>query len=77
MSFTPEFVENKLEDDETSFLTVRNRCPKCKFRQESLIIMYQKDRYKRDDYTYSSMKIECYNCKWKVSDNYKWKQLSI
>ena len=74
MSFNPDFLENKAEDDDESFLTVANKCPKCNHKQESLLIMYQKDRYKRDGFTYSSMKIECFVCKWKVSGNYKWKK---
>lgn len=79
MSFSPKFVSNIDVDDKgkvvKEFLTISNQCPKCRSKQETLLIMYQKDKYRIDEYTYSAMKIECFNCKWKVNGNYKWKPL--
>jgi len=80
MSFDPIFDYIKIDSFDKikkSKLLITNKCPKCE-SENSLIIMYQKDRYVRGQHIYSTMKIECLQpkCKWKVSGNYKWKQHS-
>lgn len=69
MSFVPKLTQYKNSDDQV--LLAENPCPKCN-TSNSLILMYQKDRYRRNNHIYSAMRIECFKCKWKVSGTYKW-----
>lgn len=64
-----EIDDNKIE----SAAIVASNCPKCNC-ENSLVITYRKDRYRKGDKTFSNFKIECIRCKWKVVDNFKWNQ---
>lgn len=64
-----------LPDEEYDDLTeeiqvVDNHCPKCGL-ENSLVVMYRKDKFIKDKKSHTTMKISCIKCEWKITGNYK------
>ena len=39
--------------------------------ENSLVVMYRKDKFIKDKKSHTTMKISCIKCEWKITGNYK------